>query len=79
MSVKWMELNMAVNDLYGENVDAYETWFVENNLTFKSEVNAIQLLLPNETRNGIELRSGNRSFCRTAWYQIWIGTFTNHG
>jgi len=53
---------MTVNDLYAENVDAYETWFVENNLTFTSEVNAIQLLLPDETTNGIELGVGTGLF-----------------
>lgn len=53
---------MAINDLYGENVDTYETWFVENNLTFKSEVDAVQLLLPNETTNGIELGVGTGIF-----------------
>ena len=63
---------MTVNDVYGENVDAYETWFIENNLTFKSEVNAIQLLLPNETTKGIELGVGTGLFAEQLGIKIGL-------
>lgn len=53
---------MTTYDVYGQNVDAYEAWFAENNLTFESEVNALQLLLPDETTNGIELGVGTGIF-----------------
>ncbi|MFO8069356.1 MAG: class I SAM-dependent methyltransferase [Alkalibacterium sp.] len=53
---------MTTDDIYGQNVDDYETWFMENDLTFRSEVNAVQQLLPDETTNGIELGVGTGLF-----------------